>query len=274
VSSAPPDAQPETTPEQTPEHPFTLAIDVGGTGLKASVLSRDGSMVADRVKIATTYPMPPDGDHGLVAALTTLVQPLPPADRVSCGFPGMVRRGHVLSAPHFVLKKGPGSSLDSDLFAAWSDFDLASALAESLNIPTRVANDADVQGAAVVNGKGLEVVITLGTGFGSAVFMDGSLLPHIELAHHPFRKDETYNEQVGEMARKKVGDKRWNNRVREAIGCLDGLFFFDHLYIGGGNARRIDRDELGDVLRRITVVDNTAGILGGIKLWEGQHLGV
>ena len=76
------------------------------------------------------------------------------------------------------------------------------------------------------------------------------------------------------MARKKVGDKHWNHRVREAIGCLDALFFFDHLYIGGGNARRIDRDELGDVLERITVVDNTAGILGGIKLWEGQHLGV
>jgi polyphosphate glucokinase len=274
VSSFPSDAPSDAQPGTTPEHPFTLSIDVGGTGLKASVLSRDGSMVADRVKIATTYPMPPDGDHGLVAALTTLVQPLPPADRVSCGFPGMVRRGHVLSAPHFVLKKGPGSSLDSELFAAWSDFDLASALAAALKIPTRVANDADVQGAAVVNGKGLEVVITLGTGFGSAVFMDGSLLPHIELAHHPFRKDETYNEQVGELARKKVGDKHWNNRVREAIGCLDGLFFFDHLYIGGGNARRIDRDELGDVLRRITVVDNTAGILGGIKLWEGQHLGV
>ena len=117
----------------------------------------------------------------------------------------MVRRGHVLSAPHFVLKKGPGSSVDSDLFAAWSDFDLASALAESLNIPARVANDADVQGAAVVNGKGLEVVITLGTGFGSAVFMDGTLLPHIELAHQPFRKDETYNEQVGEMARQEGG---------------------------------------------------------------------
>jgi polyphosphate glucokinase len=270
VSIAPSDARPETTPE----HPFTLAIDVGGTGLKASVLSRDGTMVADRVKIATTYPMPPDGDHGLVATLTKLVEPLPSADRVSCGFPGMVRRGHVLSAPHFVLKKGPGSSLDRDLDAAWSDFDLASALTGALKIPTRVANDADVQGAAVVNGKGLELVITLGTGFGTALFMDGTLLPHIELAHHPFRKDETYNEQLGELARKKVGDKHWNHRVREAIGCLDGLFFFDHLYIGGGNARRIDRDELGDVLRRITVVENTAGILGGIKLWEGEHLGV
>ncbi len=265
---------PADAAQNAPDHPFTLAIDVGGTGLKASVLSKDGAMVADRVKVATTYPMPPDGDNGLVAALTALVEPLPKADRAACGFPGMVRSGHVLSAPHFVTTKGPGTAIDHHLVKAWSNFDLAAALTESLGMATKVANDADVQGAAVVAGKGLELVITLGTGFGTALFMDGNLLPHIELAHHPFRKDETYNEQLGERARKHVSDKRWNHRVREAIACLDHLFFFDHLYIGGGNARRIDRDELGSVLERITIVDNSAGILGGIKLWEGVHLGV
>ncbi len=256
------------------EHPFTLAIDVGGTGLKASVLSKTGDMMADRVKVATKYPMPPDGEDGLVAALTKLVKPLPEADRVACGFPGMVRAGRVLSAPHFVLKKGPGSPVDDKLFEAWSNFDLASALQESLSKPTKVANDADVQGAAVVRGKGLELVITLGTGFGTAVFMDGKLLPHLELAHQPFRKDETYNDQLGEAARKKVGDDHWNDRVRQAIEGMDALFFFDHLFIGGGNARRIDRKDLGKVLERVTVVDNSAGILGGIKLWENEHIGV
>ena len=260
--------------DTAPERPYTLAIDVGGTGLKASVLSKSGTMVADRVKVATTYPMPPSGDHGLVASLTKLVQPLPEADRVSCGFPGMVRGGFVLSAPHFSTKKGPGSSVDPQLMQAWSKFDLGGALAEALGKPTRVANDADVQGAAVVEGKGLELVLTLGTGFGTALFLDGSLLPHLEIAHQPFRKGETYNEQVGELARKDVGDKRWNSRVREAIRTLDALVFFDHLYLGGGNAQRVNRDELGDVLERTTVVDNTAGILGGIKLWEGHHLGV
>jgi polyphosphate glucokinase len=173
----------------------------------------------------------------------------------------MVRSGRVLSAPHFSTKKGPGTAIDPDLFKAWSGFDLAHALSTSLGRPTKVANDADVQGAAVVEGKGLELVITLGTGFGNAVFMDGALLPHLEVAHQPFRKGETYNEQLGELARKKIGDKHWNRRVRMAIACLDGLFFFD-------------RDDLGDVLTRVTVVDNTAGILGGIKLWEGAHLGV
>ena len=98
--------------------------------------------------------------------------------------------------------------------------------------------------------------------------MDGHLMPHIELAHQPFRKEETYNDQLGELARKNKGDEGWNQRVREAVANLETLFFYDHLYIGGGNARRIDRDKLGDSLERITIVDNSAGILGGIKLWE------
>jgi polyphosphate glucokinase len=257
-----------TPVDESSEHPYTLAIDVGGTGLKASVLSKSGTMMADRVKTETKYPLPPDGDTGLIAALTALVKPLPEADRVSCGFPGMVRNGLVLSAPHYVCKKGPGSPLDKKLVEAWAKFDLATALSKALGKPTKVANDADVQGAAVVQGKGLEVVITLGTGMGSAFFLDGHLMPHLELGHHPFRKDETYDENLGELARKNKGDESWNHRVREAIDRLDALFFYDHLYIGGGNARRITRDDLGDRLEKITIVDNTAGILGGIKLWE------
>jgi polyphosphate glucokinase len=257
-----------TSSDESAEHPFTLAIDVGGTGLKASVLSKTGTMMADRVRVDTKYPLPPDGDHGLVAALKELVKPLPEADRVSCGFPGMVRNGVVLSAPHFVCKKGPGSGVDKRLVAAWDKFDLATVLSTALGKPTKVANDADVQGAAVVHGKGLEVVITLGTGMGSAFFNDGHLMPHLELGHHPFRKDETYDENLGELARKDKGDEHWNIRVREAIDRIGALFFYDHLYIGGGNARRVDRDELGEALDRITIVDNTAGILGGIKLWE------
>ena len=210
----------------------------------------------------------------MVETLTRMVAPLPAADRVSVGFPGMVRSGVVLSAPHFSTRKGPGTPVDPELKNAWERFDLATALARVIGKPTKVANDADVQGAAVVVGSGLELVITLGTGFGTAVFMSGNLLPHLEIAHAQFRKGETYNEQLGEKARKEIGDSRWNRRVRKAIDALDALVFFDHLYIGGGNARRIVRDELGEMLERTTVVDNAAGILGGIKLWEGSHLGL
>ncbi len=273
-AKAPADQEREVPAGPPPERPYTLAIDIGGTGLKASVLDATGTMVAERVRVPTTYPMPPEGDGGMVPALATLVAPLPVPDRVSAGFPGMVRRGRVLSAPHFVTESGPGSPVDPDLEKAWDHFDLAGALTEAIGKPTRVANDADVQGLAVVQGQGLELVLTLGTGFGTALFLDGQLLPHLEVAHQPFRKGETYNEQLGERTRKEIGDTRWSRRVTKAAATLDALFFYDRLYLGGGNARRVSRDGLGDLLERTTVVDNSAGILGGIALWEGQHLGV
>ncbi len=256
------------------DRPHTLAIDIGGTGLKASVLDASGTMVAPRVRAPTTYPLPPSGDGSLLEKLERLVAKLPEADRVSAGFPGMVRNGVVLSAPHFVTKAGPGSPVDPGLEAAWSRFDLAAGLENVTGKPTRVANDADVQGLAVATGEGLELVVTLGTGFGTAVFLDGALLPHMEIAHQPFRKGETYNQQLGEPTRKEIGEQRWRRRVGKAVANLDGLFFFDHLFIGGGNARRVDLEELGAVASRATIVDNTAGILGGIKLWERKHMGV
>ena len=251
-----------------PRHPFTLAVDIGGTGLKASVLGAGGTMVADRVRVPTTYPLPPEK---LVSDLERLVAPLPTAERASVGFPGMVRDGLVLSAPHFSTKHGPGSAVDPDLAGKWSHFDLAAALTGAFGLPTKVANDADIQGAAVVSGKGLELAITLGTGFGTGLFYHGQLMPHLEIAHQPFRKGETYNDQLGEATRKEIGEERWNKRVHKAIVTLRALLFFDHLYIGGGNSRRVHRDSLDD---DVTIVDNSAGILGGIKLWDSDHVAV
>ncbi len=255
------------TPDGTPKTPFTLAIDIGGTGLKASVLDAAGAMVADRVRVATSYPTPPDK---LVADLVALVAPLPASDRASAGFPGMVRAGNILTAPHFVTVDGPGSKVDPELLAAWTDFPLAQTLTEKLGKPTKVANDADLQGAAVVKGEGLELVLTLGTGFGTGLFYDGHLLPHMEFAHAPFRKGETFNEQLGDRTRKDIGDDRWNKRATKAIEVFRNLVFFDHCYIGGGNAKRLE----GTLADDVTVIDNSAGILGGIKLWDSGHLGV
>ncbi len=244
---------------------MTLAIDIGGTGLKAAVLDAAGKMVTDRARIATTYPAPPEK---LVADLVGLVAAMPPYDRISAGFPGVVRDGLVRSAPHFVARRGPGSQIDNKLVKAWDRFDLAAALTAALGQPARVANDADLQGAAVVTGRGLELVITLGTGCGTAVFRDGQSRVHLELAHHPFRNGQTYDEQLGELARKRIPAKRWNMRVGKALATLDALFLPDHIFIGGGNAPKV-RISLPE---HVTTIDNTAGILGGIRLWEGLIL--
>src|ERR1035438_9450767 len=119
-----------------PRHPFTLAIDIGGTGLKASVLDASGAMVADRVRGPTSYPLPPEK---LVSMLPRLIAPLPTAERASVGFPGMVRDGLVLSAPHFSTEHGPGSAVDPNLAKQWSEYDLASELTSLFGLPTKVA---------------------------------------------------------------------------------------------------------------------------------------
>lgn len=245
-----------------PRGPDTLAIDIGGTGLKASVLDPSGALEHARVRIDTPYPLSP---QKLVQDLVQLVKDLPPYDRVSVGFPGMVRAGHVLSAPHFVSPEGPGGKPAPKLVKAWDGFDLESALREATGKPTKVANDADVQGSAVVEGKGFEAVVTLGTGVGTAFFLEGKLLPHFELAHHPLRKAGSYNDCLGNAALQQIGVRRWHKRVVRAIATLKALTFYDHMFVGGGNSMRLKSMTLPD---DVSLVDNSAGILGGIKLWE------
>ncbi|HET9076554.1 MAG TPA: ROK family protein [Acidimicrobiales bacterium] len=247
-----------TSPDSAPD---TLAIDIGGTGLKASVLDGTGQMEHARVRCDTPYPLSP---QKLVIELQDLIRQLPAFDRVSVGFPGMVRNGRILSAPHFVSPDGPGGVPEPKLVDAWHRFDLAAALEQATGKPAKVANDADLQGAAVVEGTGFEAVLTLGTGVGTAFFLDGQLLPHFEFAHHPLRKGKTYNEVLGEAARERSGTKKWRVRVFEMVETMRALTFFDHCFIGGGNSARLGTD-LPD---GVSVVDNNAGILGGIKLWE------
>jgi polyphosphate glucokinase len=226
----------------------TLAIDVGGTACKASVVDQHGALLVDRVRQDTPVGSHPDQ---FVDALVQLVAPLPAYDRVSIGFPGMVRDGVVLTAP----------TLGHD---AWEGYPLAQTLERRLGKPTRLGNDADVQGLGVVRGRGLEMVVTLGTGFGTALYLDGRLCPHLEIAHQPFRKGETYNEQIGDAARKRVGNGKWQKRVRKAIANMRSLTHFDHLYIGGGNSKHVGFELDGDV----SLVDNSAGITGGVGLWR------
>jgi len=228
-----------------------LAVDVGGTGLKAALIDRQGEMLTERLRIETPHPSPP---KVVVRALGELVGPLladPRVGAVAVGFPGVVRDGKILTAPN----------LGTD---EWRGFPLAGILEGLWKKPVRVINDADMQGLGAVKGKGVEMVITLGTGFGSAILRDGELAPHLELGHHPFRKGETYEEQLGEATREKIGKKKWNRRVEEAIETLRRLTSFDRLYIGGGNAKKLEIDLPADV----KIVANEAGVRGGAKLWK------
>jgi polyphosphate glucokinase len=227
---------------------LTLTFDIGGTHMKGAVVDEACSLVGERAVIDTVPETPP---KDVVASLVAMVAPLGAYDRVSVGFPGVVRGGRVLTAPN----------LGTD---TWQGFDLGAALSSALAKPVRIVNDADLQGLAVIEGKGVEMVITLGTGFGTGLYQDGRLGPHLEISHHPFRQHETYDQQLGNAARKEVGADRWNKRVEKAIANMRRLTNFDHLYIGGGNARRIEFELEPD----ISVVSNVAGLQGGPALWR------
>jgi len=205
-----------------------LAIDIGGTGLKAALIDSKGRLVSKRRRISTPDPCPP---NVMLDALEKLLDPFTGYTKIAVGFPGVVRGLKVITAPHF------GNEV-------WTGFDLGGTLACKYKKPVRMINDAEMQGLAVIKGKGLEMVITLGTGFGTALFDHGELAPHMEVAHIPVTQKKTYNEYVGDKELKKIGHKKWNKHVKAVIGYMRTMVNFDHLYIGGGNAQKIPSPHL------------------------------
>jgi predicted TIM-barrel fold metal-dependent hydrolase len=229
----------------------TLAVDIGGTGIKFAALDDSGRIVREPARVPT--PPKPVAPEQVVHIVEETSAKLGEFDRVSVGFPGMVRGGKVLTAPNL------GTEL-------WANFDLQSELTKRLNKPVRVMNDADVQGYGAIEGKGVEMVLTLGTGAGTSLFDNGRILPHLELAHHPLRGSKTYDQYLGNAALALKGRKKWSKRVQRTIEVLRTVVNFDHLYLGGGNAKKLQMELPPD----ITIVPNTDGLTGGIRLWHDE----
>ncbi|MFC5283159.1 ROK family protein [Pedobacter alpinus] len=224
-----------------------LVIDIGGTNIKATVLSEDGESVHEYKKIETPEKADP---KKVLKAIETLTKDFPEVDKIAVGFPGFVKKGVVFTAPNLNNK-------------AFENFDLSKAIATQFKRPVRLVNDADLQGFALIKGKGLEMVITLGTGFGTALFMDGALLPHLELAHLPVRKDIDYDEFIGDDALIKDGEVKWNEKLKEVLKTFKTVINYDHLYLSGGNSKKINFK----LDANIKVVNNRDGIKGGVFLW-------
>jgi len=236
---------------RTTGHLITLTVDIGGSGVKALLLDPQGHAKTERLRVLTPQPSTP---KAVIDSILELSKALPGFHRVSVGFPGVVQDGRIKTAPN--------------LDPSWPGTNLTKELERQLGKPVRAANDADVQGYGAIEGHGVEMVITLGTGFGTALFVNGHLVPNLEIAHHPFRKRQTYEVQLGDNALKLVGKKRWNQRLAKAIAILDGVMNYDHLFIGGGNAKKVTIP-LPD---NVSLVSNMAGLLGGIALWTNGNV--
>lgn len=227
----------------------TLTIDIGGTGIKMIPTDVAGRPLAERARELTPSPAAP---AAVMAVVEGMLSAQAPYDRVSVGFPGVVVRGKVLTAPNLGTEH-------------WSGFDLQGAIRTLTGKPTRVLNDADLQGYGVIHGKGVELVLTLGTGLGTALYVNGHLVPNLELGHHPFQKGATYEDRVSNAERQRIGNKRWLERVAEVFAQLEPIFNYDRLFVGGGNAKRLD-----ELPAKVHFFENVEGLAGGVRLWEDE----
>jgi polyphosphate glucokinase len=225
-----------------------LAFDIGGTGLKAAIVDGDGKFLSEKLRVETPRPCPP---KLMVKLLAQMVKDLGRYDVITIGFPGYVKNGIVHTAPNLGTED-------------WAGFALEKAMAKALGKPARLLNDADVQGLGAIRGVGRELVITLGTGFGTAWFEDGDLLPHLEFAHVPMHHRHDFDAYVGEGQRRNISATKWNRRVQASLEILRVVFNYDHLYIGGGNARRIKFK----LPRNVSRVTNDEGMSGAAFAWN------
>lgn len=244
---------------------FTLSIDCGGLFLKSCVLDDAGTIHAGPHRMETPYPLSP---ARFVETMQLIASQYPKAYRATIGMPGMIRNGVVISTPHYMTTAGPRTRIDTDLQIQWQGFDIQAAVTDQLGIPTKVLNDAEVHGAGVISGTGYEVVITLGTGLGFAVFHGGKLSPHFELSHGTLRRNTTFDTWIGEPERRRLGNTLWSRRVRVMIEELRPVFHWDRLYVGGGNSHSIMQRDLIKLGDDVVIVPNSAGVAGGVRAWQ------
>jgi polyphosphate glucokinase len=233
---------------RTAPGPITLAVDVGGSGPKVMRLGPRGAPVSERLRVATPRPATP---RAVLAAIGELAAAAGSFDRVAIGFPGVVEEGVVRSAPN--------------LDGRWAGVELAARVRALTGKPARALNDAGVQGLGAIEGRGVEACVTLGTGMGFSLFVDGAYVPNIELGHHPFARGQSYEDLVGEPALQRVGKKRWRRRVEDVLEQIRATFNPRAIYVGGGNARLLRALPAG-----ATVVPNVTGLLGGVRMWQRE----
>lgn len=228
---------------------ITLCIDIGGSKTKLVRCDARAIPLDEQVRRDTPANCGPMATMDLI---TECAGELGDFDRVSAGYPGVIRDGICATAVN--------------LSPEWKGFPIARELEARLGKPARAANDADVQGLGCVRGSGTELVLTLGTGVGSALFREGVLIPNCEFGHLPWGNDSSFEHMLGKNALHELGWERWLERVPPALAVFRRCFNPDLILVGGGNARFLARIDLpGDVV----TVPNESGLFGGVRLWDG-----
>ena len=240
-----------------------LGIDVGASGVKGAIVNiQSGELLSDRLRI----PTPEDGKPKSIAKVfAALVQQFNWKGAIGCGFPAIIKKGVAHSA--------------SNIDKSWIGQDVASLFSKASGCQTLVVNDADAAGLAELelgaakNIKGLVILITIGSGIGTAVYINGQLLPNTELGHL-FLKNQIAERYTSDAARKREGLtwKAWGKRFDEYLHHLDFLFSPDLYVLGGGGSKKFPKfsAQLTSLTNTIPAhFQNNAGIIGAAIYGRG-----
>jgi polyphosphate glucokinase len=233
-----------------------FGIDIGGSGIKGAPVNLEtGELAAQRIRIPTPQPSTPDAVAGVVAEIA---ERFGWRGRVGCAFPAVVKAGRTMTA--------------ANVDAAWIDCPATELLAAELGAPVVLLNDADAAGLAEMRygaGRGIDglvIMLTLGTGIGSAIFMDGRLVPNSEFGHIEVRGKKAERRASDRVRKeKKLDYEDWAERLQEYLRVMEDLFWPDLFILGGGVSKKHERF-LGLLQIRTPVVPakllNDAGIVG------------
>ncbi|MDX2466009.1 MAG: ROK family protein [Acidimicrobiia bacterium] len=247
-----------------------LGIDVGGSGIKAAPVDlKTGKRTAKRKRIPTPQPSTPEAVYSVVDELVAHFEWNGP---VGCAVPAIVRSGVAYSA----------ANIDD----SWIGTDAAADLTKRLGLPVTVLNDADAAGIAenrlgvAKDLKGVVLLLTLGTGIGSALFTDGVLVTNTELGHLEFNGEEAERYAAARLVDDGFPEREWAVRLNEYLGHLERVLPPDHFVLGGGISKNFD--QYSDLLvTQATITParfrNRAGIIGaalatGEDEWRAPHL--
>ncbi len=241
-----------------------LGIDIGGTGIKAAVVdTRTGKLVGERKRIPTPKPATPEN---IARSLAELVKEISWAGPIGCGFPATVHHGVAYSA--------------SNIDPSWINTDAQTLFSQVTGQPCFVVNDADAAGMAEMrfgageNQSGVTILLTIGTGIGSAVFVNGELHPNTELGHLKFAESiaERYCAESTRITQQ-LSWQEWGARFNEYLNHLEFIFNPDRFIVGGGVAEQMTQFQpfittKAPVLAAKSL--NQAGIIGAALFAESQ----
>lgn len=265
--------QPDTAQLPAPKpHELVIGIDVGGTGIKGGVVDlRNGSLVGERYRIDTPKPATPEAVIPVIAQIVEHLQSrevAPESDSaIGLGFPAIIKNGHTWSA----------ANIDS----SWVGADLTGPVAEALGRDVYAVNDADAAGLAeAVYGEGrgrdgVLLMITLGTGIGSAIINNGQLVPNSELGHLELDgHDAESRASVRAREREDLSWKQYGKRLRRYFSHVEMLFSPDAFIIGGGVSKKPEKfmpylEEISTPILTARLINN-AGIVGAGVWAAGQ----